>query len=263
MDEPFDAPAGQKGRHASLETKLRLLRKNIRSMDSALVSFSGGVDSSVLLRICREELGEKAVAVTFLSEDYPSSDMSMAKRVVRVIGAKHITVRPDGGERRHPKLSRFIKRKSRMLRLKRLAAGLKLKNVLNGSHADDAGESSATLRAAMASGVRTPLLECGLSKAEIRLLAKEWGLPNWDSKSSGERGASTKGGRGAAVPRGPACAVLSAAGVPGTAVRVRGASVSISVSAEKSSAVSGKMGKLLRALRPLGVRELVVRLRCR
>ena len=155
-----------------LVRKLDDLRKRIRKLDSALVAFSGGMDSSFLMRICREELGEKAVAVTALSSNYPAAELSLARRIARVIGARHIVYTPpeDGSRGCSPYPS-----------MKCLAGGMKIKYVLDGSHMDDANEKGAMFKAARKSGVRSPLLESNLSKADIRLLAKELGLPNWEA----------------------------------------------------------------------------------
>lgn len=169
----------------NLERKLTSLRKRIRRLDSALVAFSGGVDSTFLTRICREELGEKAVAVTSLSNSYPRSELSLARRVARIVGVKHVVVDPaseafrrEEGDGKNSNMYSF---------LKSLAMRMKLKHVLVGSHLDDVKEGGMNLTAAKRARVSTPLLESDLSKAEIRLLAKELGLPNWDKPPSSDK----------------------------------------------------------------------------
>jgi len=165
----------------NLERKLADLRTRIRKLDSAIVAFSGGVDSSLLMRVCRDELGDKAVAVTAFAGDYPSSELSLARRIAKVVGARHMVhkIAPYPGNGGTPCKGKVFSS------LKDLAARLKMKNVLDGSHRDDASEKGFSFIAARAAGVRSPLLEAGLSKAEVRLLAKELGLPNWDRPSSG------------------------------------------------------------------------------
>jgi uncharacterized protein len=165
----------------SLERKLDDLRSRIRKLDSAIVAFSGGVDSSLLMRVCREELGDRAVAVTAFSGDYPSAELSLARRIAKVMGAKHLTQRMGNSSRSNSSLCKGKVYNS----LKELASRMKLKHVLDGSHADDAAEKGFSFVAARQAGVRSPLLEVGLSKAEVRLLAKELGLPNWDLPASG------------------------------------------------------------------------------
>ncbi|MDD5171776.1 MAG: 7-cyano-7-deazaguanine synthase [Candidatus ainarchaeum sp.] len=165
-----------------LERKLDDLRKKIRKLDSAVVAFSGGVDSSFLMRICREELGEKAVAVTALSDNYPSAELSMAKRVAKIIGVKHMVMDPAIAQAASQ--APRSRRNNVYSSLKCLAMRMKVKNVLDGSHRDDAAERGASFMAAKRAGVRSPLLESNLTKAEIRLLARELGLPNWDKPPS-------------------------------------------------------------------------------
>ena len=82
----------------SLEKKLEMLRRRIRMLDSAVVAFGGGSDSTFLLRICREELGENAVAVTAIPKNYPKSELALAKRIAKVIGAKHVTCEDEDEE---------------------------------------------------------------------------------------------------------------------------------------------------------------------
>ncbi|MFZ5501501.1 MAG: hypothetical protein ACOY58_06285 [Candidatus Micrarchaeota archaeon] len=77
----------------ALEHKVTKLRERIRKLDGALVAFSGGVDSAFLMRIVRDELGDKAVAVTALPKGYPRADLAMARRVAKILGVKHLVVR--------------------------------------------------------------------------------------------------------------------------------------------------------------------------
>jgi uncharacterized protein len=163
----------------SLERKLKDLRKRIRKLDSAVVAFSGGVDSSLVMRICREELGEKAIAVTAVSDDYPAEELTLARRVAKIIGTDHVA---HGKSEMAPHKSSNI-----YSALKSFAMRMKLKNVIDGSHLDDCREKGKTYLAAKKAGVRSPLLESDLSKAEIRLLSKELGLPNWDKQSSSKK----------------------------------------------------------------------------
>lgn len=171
-----------------LARKMDNLRKRIRKLDSAVVAFSGGVDSTLLMRICREELGERAVAVTVLSENYPSSELSLARRIAKVVGAKHLTIQTSA-----PNVPARALCSGKFFRsLKNVAARMRFKNVLSGSHKDDAAERSFSLLAAKHAGVKSPLLESGMSKAEVRVLAKELGLPNWDKPPSSSRKKDSK-----------------------------------------------------------------------
>lgn len=168
----------------NLKTKLDDLRKRIRRLDGALIAFSGGVDSSLLTRICREELGEKAVAVTARASNYPLSELSMAKRVAKIIGVKHVVYDPASHEREFHGSGHSRHGSNVYSSLKCMAMRLKLKSVIDASHRDDATDKGRRFMEARNAGIRSPLLESQLSKAEVRLLAKELGLPNWDQPSS-------------------------------------------------------------------------------
>ncbi len=234
-----------------LEGKLQDLRDRIRKLDGALVAYSGGVDSTLLLRICREELGDKAVAVTALSETYPASELLLAKRVARIIGARHVTYRPG---RVRPGSAIYGG-------LKGMATRLRLRNVLDGSHKDDAAERNFSFVAARQAGIRSPLLESGLSKAEIRLLAKEFGLPNWDKLASASRPAPD------GVPRMPLIKKLAAArrylvltGFRACSLVVSGRNICISCSRKDMVRLSSRMPAIRKKMRSLGFLEALLRL---
>lgn len=159
---------------STLEKKLNTLRNKIRKLDSAVIAFSGRLDSTLLLRICRDELGDRAVAVTSISDDYPSSELAIARRVAKIVGVKHVVI--DNSEKIHTSPRVYSNMKS-------LAMRMQLKHVIDGSHRDDARKKHAKYLAARRARLKSPLLETNLSKAEIKLLAKELGLPSFDKKS--------------------------------------------------------------------------------
>jgi len=232
-----------------LQGKLDNLRERIRKLDGAVVAYSGGVDSTLLLRICREELGERAVAVTALSENYPSSELALARRVAGVIGARHITYKPE-----HP-----VSCKEMVYRdLKALGARLKLKNVLDGSHRDDAAERGFSFAAARSMGIRSPLLESGLSKAEVRLLAREFGLPNWDKLPSARpcpRSSVPLIKRLASARR-----YLVSLGFSACSIVVSGGNICISGPKADFKGLSRRMGAIQKKMRSLGFCEVLIRL---
>jgi len=243
-----------------LERKLGDLRKRIRKLDSALVAFSGGVDSSFLMRICREELGEKAVAVTALSENYPLSELSLAKRVARIMGIRHVVVDPVLIQAASQ--PQRCRRGSIYSSLKSLAMRMQLSNVLDGSHKDDAASKGASFLAARRAGVKSPLLESNISKAEVRLLARELGLPNWDKEPSSSKAhkkavrsilaASRTGSRAAAE-------YLTALGYDVT-VRAKGKTLIIFTSKRNLLTLAEHLACLEKKMKRFGFSEVSLRL---
>jgi hypothetical protein len=242
-----------------LERKLDDLRKRIRKMDSALVAFSGGVDSAFLMRICRDELGEKAVAVTSLADNYPRSELAMARRVARIIGAKHLVIQSAKGDEELLRSPRLVRGAHLYSKLKSIAMRMKLENVLVGSHRDDAVERSKSFLAARRAGVCTPLLESDLSKAEIRLIARELGLPNWDVASSSEmKVRKTKGLPGKAA-LGAARAYLRIA-APEASYGFHGARIIIGIPGGEAAVwLVSRLKTLQTRLRGLGFSEVILK----
>jgi pyridinium-3,5-biscarboxylic acid mononucleotide sulfurtransferase len=180
----------------SVERKLEELRRHIRRLDSALASCAGTVDNSFLMRICREELGEKALAVRMLADSYPKGEISMAGRVAKVMGAKR-QPRPSDSLQTSRKSSPAIRNSHLYSSLKSLAMRTILRRALR-----DAGQSSEDSRRMIAvrqAGIHSPILETNVSKAEIRVLAKELGLPNWDKAKSARTVGQIRAHRKAAV----------------------------------------------------------------
>lgn len=164
--------------------KLSKLKGILLGMDSVLVAFSGGVDSTFLLKVAVDTLGEKAAALTAVSPTYQESELKEARSLAGLIGARHIIV--DSNELEIPNFAennenRCYYCKSELFKISRgEAASLGFENVADGSNADDAFDFRPGRTAASELGVRSPLKEAGLTKEEIRLLSKELALPTWD-----------------------------------------------------------------------------------
>lgn len=172
----------------SLQEKLSRLREILSGMESVLVAYSGGIDSTVVLKVAHEQLGHNVVGVTAVSPTFPAIELETAQRVAREIGARHDIVQTD--QLAIPAFtqndaSRCFHCKTDLYRLlDSLRRNRKMRHILDGTNLDDLGDDRPGIAAAREWGVRSPLVEAGLSKPEVRTLAKELGLSNWDKPAA-------------------------------------------------------------------------------
>ncbi|MBR5998376.1 MAG: ATP-dependent sacrificial sulfur transferase LarE [Deltaproteobacteria bacterium] len=171
-----------------LKEKFDRLQANIRNLGSLLIAFSGGVDSTFLLAVAYEALGEKALAVTAADASIPRRELEEAKTFCRERGIRHIvcTVNPmkeTGYRQNGPDRCYFCKR-GVFMELGRLAEENGIEHIAEGSNMDDLGDYRPGLRAAKELSIQSPLREAGLSKADIRSLAKAMGLSTWNKPAS-------------------------------------------------------------------------------
>ncbi len=166
------------------EDKYRRLLESLRALDGAVVAYSGGVDSTLLLFAAHEALGARALAVTARSPTYTPDEEDCARRIAEGLGVRHRvidTAELDDPEfRSNPPSRCFACKRELFARLSAIAEEERPARVLDGANADDERDYRPGRRAALEAGVSSPLLEAGLTKAEIRELAHARGLPNWD-----------------------------------------------------------------------------------
>jgi uncharacterized protein len=171
-----------------LDVKLQKLQQTLKDMKSVLVAYSGGIDSALVMKVAHDVLGPQALAVTAVSPTLPEIELEQAKLVAIEVGARHRLMQTDQLE-----IPDFVKNdagrcyhcKTDLYQgLAKLRHELALDHMVDGTNLDDLGDDRPGLVAAREWHVRSPLVEAELSKDEVRGLARELGLSNWDKPAA-------------------------------------------------------------------------------
>ena len=168
--------------------QLETLRALLVEMKSVLVCYSGGIDSAFVLAVAHAELGENAVGMTAVSPSLPESERQDAERVAKAIGAAHRFVESheierDGYVKNAP--DRCFHCKSELYDIaSQKREEWKLSAIVNGTNLDDLGDYRPGLEAAREASVRSPLVEAGMTKSDVRAAARRIGLDVWDKPAA-------------------------------------------------------------------------------
>lgn len=153
-------------------------------MESVAIGYSGGVDSTLLLKVAVDVLGENAVAMIGRSETYPTREFEEAVRIAESIGARYVVVNTEETDiikfKENPVNRCYFCKTELFGKLEEIARREGLKCIADGTITDDVGDFRPGMKAKAENNVRSPLLEAGFSKAEVRELSQHLGLPTWD-----------------------------------------------------------------------------------
>lgn len=172
----------------ALEALRDRLLDTLRGYGRVAVAFSGGIDSTVVAQAAQIALGDRAIAITAVSDSLAQGELDEAEALAKRIGIRHRVIHTQEFAdpnylRNNPDRCYFCK--SELYgRLSSLRDRLEVDAIASGANTDDAGDHRPGMRAASENGVRHPLMECGLSKADVRRLALAWDLPTWDKPAT-------------------------------------------------------------------------------
>jgi uncharacterized protein len=172
----------------TLSARRARLLETLRGYGRVAIAFSGGVDSTVVAQAAYDALGDAATAVTAVSDSLAAGELEEAQELAREIGIRHRVIRTE--EFADPNYLRnqtdrcYFCKSELYGRLAGMLGELGVDVIASGANTDDLGDHRPGMRAAAERGVRHPLQECGLGKADVRALARAWGLPTWDKPAT-------------------------------------------------------------------------------
>lgn len=171
----------------ALNSKLEQLEKYLKSLESVVVAFSSGVDSTFLLKVAHDTLGDNAIAVTAKSCSFPNRELNEAIEFCKKENIKHIIVESEeleiAGFKNNPPNRCYLCKKELFGKIQSIAKENGIKNIIEGSNLDDEGDYRPGMQAIKELNIKSPLRELGFTKQEIRELSKKLGLPTFEKPS--------------------------------------------------------------------------------
>lgn len=255
----------------AVDAKHAQLEEIFRGLGSVVVAYSGGCDSALVAKVAHDLLAPRALAVSAVSPSYPKEELEAARRVAAEIGIPHELI--ESHELENPNyatnpLNRCYFCKAELFTLLRpIAAARGYDAVVDGTNCDDLGDYRPGLQAKQEQGIRSPLVEAGYAKADVRALAKALGLSTWDKPAAACLSSRVPYGEPITVERlariDAAEALLHREGYRQVRVRDHGTLARIELPAEELSAFTGspRREEICEALRALGYTYVTVDLR--
>jgi pyridinium-3,5-biscarboxylic acid mononucleotide sulfurtransferase len=173
---------------SALDAKLARMRASIAPMRSVIVAFSGGVDSTFVLKVAHDTIGDRVLALTTTSPTMPEEDRESALAMAQIIGARHLVVESNEleipGYAQNPINRCYLCKHNLFTVCEAKAVELHIDEIVDGLNLDDLHDYRPGMQAASEKRVRHPLVEAELTKAEIRELSRAMGLSTWDRPAS-------------------------------------------------------------------------------
>ena len=170
-----------------IENKLESLKKHLKQLKSVAVAYSGGVDSTFLLKVAHDVLGEDVIAVTARSSTYPEREFREAADFVCKMGIRHVVIISEEldieGFSENPTNRCYYCKRELFSKIIEVAQSNNIRHIVEGSNVDDLGDYRPGMQAIKELEIGSPLRKAGLTKEDIRILSKKMNLPTWDKPS--------------------------------------------------------------------------------